>query len=132
MPNSVDKKKSGMIYLILANIILLAHLFFIGFVVFGSLSVFYKRWLLWLHMPTVIYGVLLEFSGWICPLTPLENYLRKLAGQSGYPHSFVQQYLLKMIYPEGLTRQDQIIIGCVILILNLFVYLLIFRRLRKN
>lgn len=121
-----------MIYLILANIILIAHLLFIGFVVFGSLFVFYKRWLLWLHIPTVIYGILLEFSGWICPLTPLENSLRELAGQSGYPHSFVQHYLLKMIYPEGLTRQDQIIIGCAILILNLFVYLLIFRRLRKN
>jgi hypothetical protein len=121
-----------MTYLILANIILAVHLLFIVFVVFGSLFVFYKRWLSWLHIPAVIYGILVEFSGWICPLTPLENHVRVLAGQSGYTHSFVQQYLLKMIYPEGLTRQDQIIIGCAILILNFFVYLLIFRQLREN
>jgi hypothetical protein len=121
-----------MTYLILANIILAVHLLFIIFVVFGSLFVFYKKWFSWLHIPAVIWGILIEFSGWICPLTPLENHFRIIAGQSGYTHSFVQQYLLKMIYPDRLTRQDQIMIGCVILILNLFVYLLIFKRLRKN
>ncbi|MBA3013292.1 MAG: DUF2784 domain-containing protein [Proteobacteria bacterium] len=121
-----------MVYSILANIILAAHLIFILFVVFGSLVVFYKRWVFWLHIPAVIYGSLVEFSGWICPLTPLENHVRALAGQSGYAHSFVQEYLLKTIYPEMLTRQDQIIIGCILLILNLFVYLLIFRKTMKK
>ncbi|MBC8439057.1 MAG: DUF2784 domain-containing protein [Deltaproteobacteria bacterium] len=121
-----------MTYLILANIILAVHLLFIIFVVFGSLFVFYKKWFSFLHIPAVIWGILIEFTGWICPLTPLENHFRIIAGQSGYKHSFVQQYLLKIIYPDRLTRQDQIMIGCVILILNLFVYLLIFKRLRKN
>ncbi len=126
------EKKSDMIYLILANILLVLHFLFIFFVVIGSLFVFYKRWLIWIHIPAVLYGVLIEFSGWICPLTPLENHFRILAGQSGYLHSFVQQYLLKIIYPGGLTRHDQVIIGSVLLIVNLFIYLLIFRRFRKN
>jgi len=121
-----------MIYPILANIILAGHLIFILFVVFGSLLVFYKPWVLWLHIPAAVYGILIEFSGWTCPLTPLENHVRALAEQSGYAKSFVQHYLLRTIYPDLLTRQDQIIIGCILLILNLFVYLLIFRKILKN
>ncbi len=121
-----------MIYLILANIILVLHFLFIFFVVVGSLFVFYKKWLIWLHIPAALYGVLIEFSGWICPLTPLENHFRILAGQSGYSHSFVQQYLLKIIYPEGLTRQSQLIMGSALLIITLIIYLLIFKRFRKK
>ncbi len=111
-----------MIYLFLANSILTIHLLFIVFVVFGGLLVFYLRWIVWLHIPAFLWGALIEFSGWICPLTPLENHFRRLAGQGGYDSGFIHNYLLKIIYPGGLTPQIQIFLGFVVLIVNLFVY----------
>ncbi len=111
-----------MIYLFLANSILTIHLLFIIFVVFGGLLVFYLRWIVWLHIPAFLWGALIEFSGWICPLTPLENHFRRLAGQGGYDSGFIQNYLLKIIYPDGLTPQIQIFLGFGVLIINLFVY----------
>ena len=111
-----------MIYLFLANYILTLHLLFIVFVVFGGLLVFYLRWMVWLHIPAFLWGALIEFSGWICPLTPLENHFRRLAGQGGYDSGFIQNYLLKIIYPDGLTPQIQIFLGFGVLIINLFVY----------
>ncbi len=111
-----------MTYLFLANSILTIHLLFIVFVVFGGLLVFYLRWIVWLHIPAFLWGALIEFSGWICPLTPLENHFRRLAGQGGYDSGFIHNYLLKIIYPDGLTPQIQIFLGFGILIINLFVY----------
>ena len=117
-----------MIYLFLANGILIAHLGFILFVVLGGLSVFYKKWMLWLHIPAAFWGALVEFSGWFCPLTPLENHFRGLAGQHGYDNGFIQHYLLKIIYPDGLTRPAQIFLGLGVLIVNLFVYAVYFKK----
>ncbi len=111
-----------MIYLFLANSILTIHLLFIVFVVFGGLLVFYLRWIVWLHIPAFLWGALIEFSGWICPLTPLENHFRRLAGQGGYDSGFIHNYLLKIIYPDGLTPQIPIFLGFGVLIINLFVY----------
>ena len=111
-----------MIHLIFANSILMVHFTFILFVVFGGLLVFYKKWMPWLHIPALSWAVLIEFLGWICPLTPMENHFRVLAGQSGYNQGFIQHYLLKMIYPDGLTRQVQVLLGLGVLILNLLVY----------
>lgn len=111
-----------MIHLILANSILIVHFAFILFVVFGGLLVFYKKWILWLHIPAIFWAVLMEFFGWICPLTPMENHFRIMAGQSGYNQGFIQHYLLKVIYPDGLTRQAQVLLGLGVLILNLLVY----------
>ena len=111
-----------MIHLILANIILMVHFAFILFVVFGGLLVFYKKWMPLLHIPAIFWAVLIEFFGWACPLTPMENHFRVLAGQSGYNQGFIQHYLLKVIYPDGLTQQVQVLLGLGVLILNLLVY----------
>ncbi len=111
-----------MIHLIFANCILVVHLMFILFVVFGGLLMFYKKWMPWLHIPAICWAMLIEFSGWICPLTPLENHFRAIAGQGSYGQGFIQHYLLKVIYPDGLTRQVQILLGLGVLVLNLFVY----------
>ena len=111
-----------MIQLILANSILMVHFAFILFVVFGGLLVFYKKWMPLLHIPAIFWAVLIGFFGWVCPLTPMENHFRVLAGQSGYNQGFIQHYLLKVIYPDGLTRQVQVLLGLGVLILNLLVY----------
>jgi len=116
------------IYLFLANGILIMHLAFILFVVFGGLGVFYIRWMPWLHIPVVFWAALIEFSGWICPLTPLENHFRGLVGQSGYDTGFIHHYLLKIIYPDGLTRDAQILLGLAVLIINLLVYAVYFKK----
>ncbi len=116
----------------LADAIVLLHLAFIVFVMLGGLLVL--RWprLAWLHLPAVAWGVLVEWSGWICPLTPLENALRLRAGQQAYAGDFVQRYVLPVIYPEGLTREIQVVLGAVVLALNLAVYATLYRRMRRR
>ncbi len=111
-----------MLYALLANLVLAVHLAFILFVALGGLAVL--RWprLAWLHLPCVAWGVTVELTGWYCPLTPLENYFLHLAGREGYAGDFIQHYLLAAIYPEGLTREAQTIIGLIALALNLPVY----------
>ncbi|MCY0856922.1 DUF2784 domain-containing protein [Cupriavidus sp. D39] len=116
----------------LADAIVLFHLAFIVFVMLGGLLVL--RWprMAWLHLPAVAWGVVVEWSGWICPLTPLESALRLRAGQQAYGGDFVQHYVLALIYPEGLTREIQIVLGAVVLALNLAVYVALFRRMRRQ
>ena len=117
-----------------ADLILVLHLAFILFVVCGGLLVMRwnkRRWLLWLHLPAVFWGVMIECSGGICPLTPLENRLRRMAGGNGYAGGFVEEYLLPFIYPPELTQGMQIVLGVGVLLLNLLIYTLIFIR-RKN
>ena len=111
-----------MTYRIAADFIVLLHFAFILFVVLGGLLVFYRRMFAWLHLPTVLWGVLIEFSGWICPLTPWEQSLRIKAGQVGYSGGFVEHYLMPLIYPVALTPEIQIILGVLVLILNVGVY----------
>lgn len=109
-------------YALLADLVLLAHLAFILFVALGGLAVL--RWprLAWLHLPCVAWGVLVELTGWYCPLTPLENHFLRLAGREGYAGDFLQHYLLSTFYPEDLTRADQTVIGLGALIINALVY----------
>lgn len=106
----------------LADLVLVAHLLFIVFVVAGALLLF--RWprLVWLHLPAAAWGVVIEWTGWICPLTPLENALRRAAGEAGYGGSFVERYLLPVIYPAGLTPTVQFVLGAVVLVFNVAVY----------
>jgi len=118
-----------MIYRILADIVALAHLGFVVFVVLGALLVLRRPRLAWLHLPAAAWGVAIEWAGWICPLTPLENRLRTLAGQAGYSGGFVEHYLLPLLYPAGLTRGDQILLGSGALLLNLALYAILLRRL---
>ena len=91
-------------YLLLADLVLIIHLAFVIFVLCGGLLVLRWRWIAWLHLPAVVWGAVVEFTGWICPLTPLENWLRAQGGETTYRSDFIAQYLLPVLYPEDLTR----------------------------
>ena len=116
----------------LADLVVIAHALFIVFVVAGGLLVL--RWprAAWVHLPAAVWGVLIEWAGWICPLTPLENMLRRAAGQAGYSGGFVERYLLPLIYPAGLTPAVQLWLGLVVLVVNVAIYALWWRRRRHH
>ncbi|MBB3016559.1 DUF2784 domain-containing protein [Cupriavidus alkaliphilus] len=116
----------------LADLVVIAHALFIVFVVAGGLLVL--RWprAAWVHLPAAVWGVLIEWAGWICPLTPLENMLRRAAGQAGYSGGFVERYLLPLIYPAGLTPAVQLWLGLVVLVVNVAIYALWWRRRRHR
>jgi hypothetical protein len=120
-----------MSYQILADILVVLHLAFIVYVLFGGLLGLLWRRNPWFHLPCVAWGALIEFTGWICPLTPLEIRWRILAGQRGYEESFIEHYLLPVIYPAGLTRDLQHWLGVGVIILNLAVYAVIWWRRRR-
>jgi len=105
-----------------ADLILVVHLGFVAFVVFGGLFVARWRRLAWLHVPAACWGALIEFAGWICPLTPLENELRHRAGQATYQGDFVEQYLLPLLYPAALTRSAQLWLGALVVAVNAAAY----------
>jgi hypothetical protein len=104
---------------------------FILFVLFGALLALRHRWIVALHLPAAVYGVLIEVSGAPCPLTFAEIYLRAKAGLAGYEGDFIEQYLLWMIYPDGLTREVQLILGAIVLALNVVIYGWVLRTWRK-
>ena len=118
-------------YSLLADAVLLAHAAFVAFVVLGGLLVL--RWprLAWIHVPVVAWGAGIEFAGGICPLTPLENHLRALAHEQGYAGGFVEHYVFGLLYPEGLTREVQIVLGLGVLALNGAVYAWLWYRRRQ-
>jgi hypothetical protein len=111
-----------MLYLILADLLVILHLAFVAFVVLGGLFVFRWRRAAWVHLPAALWGFLIELFGWICPLTPLEVRLRRLGGEAGYSGGFVEHYLLPVLYPQGLTRTHQIILGTLVVAVNGGVY----------
>lgn len=111
-----------MIYRVLADVVLAIHLGFILWVVFGGLAALRWRWLAMLHIPAVIWGVLVELEGWICPLTPLENWLRQAGGGMTHETGFIEHYLVPLIYPDRLTRTMQVALGLAVLVVNLAVY----------
>jgi hypothetical protein len=105
-----------------ADIIVLVHLGFIVFAALGGLLVIKGHKLAFLHLPCALWGVLIAFGGWICPLTPLEMHFRQLAGQAGYDGGFVDHYVMPIVYPAGLTRGLQIAFGVVLLSVNVYAY----------
>ncbi len=114
---------------VLADLVVLIHLAFILFVVFGGLIVLQWPRIAWLHLPCAAWGALIEFAGWICPLTPLEQKLRIAAGENGYAGSFIDHYIVPIVYPADLTRSDQIWLGLVVIAINALAYsLLLWRR----
>lgn len=119
-------------YALLADGIALIHALFVLFVMFGSLLVL--RWprAIWLHLPALVWGLFVEFSGAICPLTPLEFRFRVLGGESGYSEDFLSHWLLTVLYPESLTRGLQIALGSSLLVLNLSLYTWIWRKSRRR
>lgn len=121
-----------MFYRLLADLVMLLHFAYIVFVVGGALLVLYRRWWVWLHLPAIAWGVWLEFFSKACPLTPLENSLRVRAGQAGYAGGFIDHYLARAIYPEGLTPRSQIVIGAFVVILNAALYWWVWRRIRTD
>ena len=122
-----------MLYRLMADAVLLLHLAFILFVVFGALLVWRFRRLAWLHLPAVTWAVVIEFSGWVCPLTPLENHLRRLGGEVGYAGGFIEHYLLPVIYPPGLSHEIQLGLGLAVIVTNGLAYgWLLFRGRRRE
>lgn len=117
---------------LLADAVVALHLGFVIFVVFGGLLVL--RWpkLIWAHVPAALWGVWIEFAGWICPLTPLENWLRAQAGQTRYATSFVEHYLVPVLYPPALTRDVQWALGGAAFAVNLAVYVVVWRRRTRS
>lgn len=111
-----------MIYRTLADVVLVFHLCFAVFAGIGGLLVLRWRRLGWLHVPCAIWGALIMFAGWICPLTPLENELRRRGGQAGYAGGFIEHYAVSVLYPQGLTRALQFGIGTGVVIINVAVY----------
>ena len=109
-------------YRLLADLVVLLHAAFVLFVVFGGFAVLRRPRLAWIHLPTAAWGALIELAGWICPLTPLENGLRQMGGQAGYGGSFIEYYVVPVIYPPGLTRGTQISLGIAVLVLNAAIY----------
>lgn len=120
-----------MLFRWLADVALLGHLAFVAFVLLGALLV--PRWpkLAWVHLPAVCWGVLIEFAGWICPLTPLENALRVRGGGAGYAGGFIDHYITAVLYPSGLTRTVQVGLGSLALLINVLLYRQVARRWRK-
>jgi hypothetical protein len=117
------------LYHVLADATVTLHLAFIAFVVAGSVLVFWWRSIAWLHIPALIWAALVELTGWICPLTPLEDRFRELSGQQPYAGDFVQQYVVALVYPAGLTRSMQIALGLAVLGLNALAYWIVSRRI---
>jgi len=121
-----------LIYRALADLVLVVHLTFVLFVVLGGLLVL--RWpaAAWLHVPAAVWGVLIEYTGWICPLTPLENSLRMRGGEAGYSGGFIEHYIQPLLYPTGLTRSTQVVLGSLVLVLNLVAYGIAVSRMRRG
>lgn len=122
-----------MVYKLLADFVLLLHFGFILFVLFGVLLAYKYPKLVWLHIPVAMWGMMISFYRWICPLTPLENYFRNLAGEQGYQTGFIEHYLLPLIYPGGMTEKIAISMGIFVLVWNsIFYAVLIFRNKRRT
>jgi hypothetical protein len=111
-----------MLFQLLADATVVVHLLFVAFVIAGGVLVL--RWprVAWMHLPAAAWGAWVELAGWVCPLTPLENWLRMRGGSGIYTSGFVERYLLPVLYPESLTRDVQWTLGLLVILLNGIVY----------
>lgn len=121
-----------MIYRILADILVLLHLAFVCFVVLGGLLVLRRRRWAWVHLPVAVWGAMVEFMGWVCPLTPLEVRFRVLGGEVGYSGGFVENFLIPLLYPGTLTREHQVVLGLVVVAVNAVFYGLAARKVVRE
>lgn len=112
----------------LADALVVVHVAFVAFVVLGGFLALRWRRVVWAHVPAAIWGVAVEYAGWVCPLTPLEQSLRIRAGESGYDAGFIEHYILPVLYPIGLTRPAQWVLGTIALSANLIAYGLFIRQ----
>ena len=117
-------------YRVLADLTVALHRAFIVFVMVGGFVALRRPWVAWLHLPAALWGIWTEWAGRICPLTPLENWLRQQAGEGAYAISFVDRYLMPVLYPESLTREVQVVLGAVVVVVNAVPYTMLIRRRR--
>lgn len=115
---------------IAADLLVVIHFGFVVFVVFGGLLALRWPWAAAAHLPAALWGAVIEFAGWICPLTPLEQKLRRAAGQTGYDGGFVEHYIMPLLYPGELTRELQLGAGIFVIIVNAVIYGFVLRKLR--
>ena len=120
-----------MAFRILADATVVLHLAFVLFVVLGGLIVAQWPRVAWVHLPAAAWAAWVEFAGWVCPLTPLENWLREQSGGTAYTSSFIEHYLLPILYPASLSRELQWALGGIVLLVNAVVYIVVFRRWRS-
>lgn len=120
-----------MLHGIAADVLLIIHLAFILFVVLGGLLLF--RWprMAWFHLPAAVWGAVIEFNNWVCPLTPLEQKFRETSGGDAYSGGFVEHFLLPLVYPDDLTREIQIGLGLGVVLFNMLIYSLWWRKRKK-
>jgi uncharacterized protein DUF2784 len=120
-------------YMVLADLMLVVHLLFIGFVIFGGLLALRFAWVALVHLPAACWGAYIELSGGLCPLTGLENRFLVAAGDAGYGETFVEHYLLPVIYPAALTRGVQFRLAVLVIGLNaaIYAYFAYARRFRR-
>ncbi len=115
---------------LLANSVVLFHVAFIVFVVIGGFLTWRWKWVAWIHIPGALWGAAVQFDGLFCPLTPLENHLRRLAGGAGYDGGFVEYYIMPLMYTGEWTAQLRALLGTLVVIVNVAAYLVYFRRFR--
>ncbi len=120
-----------MVYSILADLVVVVHGAFILFAVLGGCLVLWRRGVIWVHVPAAAWAALIELFGWLCPLTPLENSLRRAGGGTGYEGTFVEQYLLPLIYPAGLTREVRLVLAAGVVAINAGIYAAVWARRRR-
>jgi len=122
-----------MIAKLIADALVVLHFLFIIFVIFGGFSTLKWPRIALIHIPCAIWGALIEFYGWVCPLTHFEHYFRETASGVGYSGGFIQHYLIPIIYPYGLTKDIQLGLGIMVVSLNLFIYLIvIYKKVRHG
>ncbi|MCO6431838.1 MAG: DUF2784 domain-containing protein [Deltaproteobacteria bacterium] len=115
-------------YSLFADLVLTLHLLFILYVSLGALMALWRPWLILLHLPALLWGVGIELYGWVCPLTPLENHFRLKAGGDPYQSTFIERYLLPIIYPSALTREIQLFLAACLVVINAPIYWLVVSR----
>lgn len=125
-------ESSSVAFRLLADATVVLHLVFVAFVVCGGLLVLHWRRVAWVHLPAAAWGAWIEFAGWICPLTPLENWLRAQGGAATYTTSFVERYLLRVLYPESLSRDIQLGLGVLVILVNGIVYAVVVRSRKER
>ena len=117
---------------LLADIVVVVHVSFVMFVVLGGFLAW--RWprVAWIHLPAAVWGATIEFGGWVCPLTPLENHFRRLAGQAGYTGGFIEHYIIPVLYPVDLTASLRVALGTFVILVNAVAYGVYFGRVLKR
>src|SRR5690606_16885294 len=117
---------------LLADMVLLLHVAFILFALSGGLIILWKRWVIWIHLPVLLWASVVNLAGWTCPLTPLEKALRALAGQVGYEGGFVEHYVVPLVYPDVMFRDLEMVSGLAVLACNVLTYAFVIHRIRRH